>query len=61
MTCVEIFELRAKHAWPPTVRVFASWPEAYATLAQDIGVPVVDVQQAAVAVQGMVEEIDAAI
>ena len=33
--CVEIFQLRAKHPWPPTVTVFERWPEQYAALAAD--------------------------
>lgn len=58
--CVEIFELRARHAWPPTVTVFASWPGPCAALARDIGFAVVDVHQAAAAVQGLVGGINTA-
>lgn len=56
--CIEIFELRAKHAWPPTVAVFEAWRESFPREATDLGFPIEDVDQAATAVQDLVAEID---
>jgi hypothetical protein len=58
--CVEIFELRAKHSWPPTVRIFAGWPEQYAALAAELEFEPSDVDAAAAAVQELIDAIDAA-
>lgn len=54
----EIFELRGKHRWPPTVTIFDGWPEQYAALAAELDFPVTDVEEAAAAVQEMTDEID---
>lgn len=59
--CVEIFELRAKHSWPPTVTVFEGWPEQYAALASELDFEPSDVHAAASNVQRLVEAIDGAI
>jgi Nucleotidyl transferase AbiEii toxin, Type IV TA system len=58
--CVEIFGLRDKHAWPPHVTVFASWPEGFAAMAADIGFYTDDVDVAADALREFISEIDAA-
>ncbi len=58
--CMEIFALRAKHPWPPTVTIFTGWPEQYAALAAEIDFEIRDVNEAADAVQAIIEEIDAA-
>lgn len=58
--CEEIFALRAKHPWPPTVVVFDSWPDPYRALATDLSFPIPEVQEAADAVQSMVDRIAAA-
>lgn len=48
--CEELFGLRAMHTWPPSVTVFASWPEPYRALAAEMAFPINDVQKAADAV-----------
>jgi hypothetical protein len=58
--CIEIFQLRAKHSWPPTVIVFELWPELYAALAAQIDFDPSDVNQAAADVQALINAIDAA-
>ncbi len=35
--CVEIFNGRRRHEWPPTVRVWPSWPTLYAAAAANLG------------------------
>jgi hypothetical protein len=57
--CEEIFDLRGKHSWPPTVTVFDSWPEPYRALAEELQFPIMEVQDAARAVQAMIDRIHA--
>ena len=35
--CVEIFRLRAKHAWPPRITVPPEWRDGYRSLAHQLG------------------------
>lgn len=58
--CVEIFELRAAHPWPPTLSVEPSWPDVYAGLAVEIDFPIADVAEAAALLQALIDRIDAA-
>lgn len=58
--CVEIFELRVAHPWPPTLSVEPSWPEVYVGLAAEIDFPISDVAEAAARVQALIERIAAA-
>jgi hypothetical protein len=59
--CLEIFELRGTHSWPPTVTVFEGWPEPYAALAAELGYEVGDAGSAAARVGEFVDAIDAAV
>jgi hypothetical protein len=58
--CVEIFRLRAKHAWPPRITVLPDWPEGYRTLAEQLGFAPADVHRAAIDVQTIIARINAA-
>jgi hypothetical protein len=58
--CVETFELRATHPWPPAVAIRAGWAAAYAQLAVGAGFHVTDVEDAAERVRAFVAEIDRA-
>jgi hypothetical protein len=58
--CVEIFRLRAQHAWPPRITVLPEWAGGYQSLAQQLGFAPADVHQAAIDVQAIVARIDAA-
>jgi hypothetical protein len=58
--CVDTFESRAKHAWPPELVVYLSWPAAFAALATDQGFDITDVEEAARQVREMINGIDAA-
>ncbi len=49
--CVEVFEGRAKHPWPPTVTVQPSWAAGYRELADATVFSVVDVEEAAEAMR----------
>jgi hypothetical protein len=57
--CVEIFRLRAKHAWPPRIIVLPEWADGYQSLAQQLGFAPPNVHQAAIDVQAIVARIDA--
>jgi hypothetical protein len=58
--CVQVFELRSLHSWPPTVEVPASWAAPYGRLADDLDFVVRDVEHAADRVTEIVREIDEA-
>lgn len=59
--CVEIFRLRDKHPWPPSVTVLPEWPAIYAVeLAKTPGFTPAEVEQAAADVDRLVAEIDRA-
>ena len=57
--CVEIFRLRATHAWPPRITVLPDWPEGYRMLAEQLVFAPADVHQAAIDVQEIIARIDA--
>ena len=59
--CAEIFAVRNKHTWPPTVTVPEGWPAIYtAELASTPGFSPDDVHEAARAVKGLILRIDSA-
>lgn len=61
VACVEIFEARDMHAWPPEFVVPDSWTEPYRALAQETGFDIEDVYEAAEEVRASIAAIDAAI
>lgn len=58
--CVEIFGLRDKHSWPPTITIVLGWVEGYAELARKLDYEIEDVNDAARLVDDLIERIDAA-
>ena len=56
--CVEIFELRGKHAWPPIVTVWPSWADGFAAMARDVAFHTADVTVAADELLGFIAAID---
>jgi hypothetical protein len=58
--CIEIFRLRAKHAWPPRITVLPEWPDGYRSLAKQLDFAPANVHQAAADVQEIIARIDAA-
>jgi hypothetical protein len=58
--CIDTFETRAKHAWPPELVVYPSWPDSFAALAEEQGFAITDVQEAARQVREMIVRIDGA-
>ena len=59
--CIEIFDLRAGHTWPPTVGAMAGWAQPYRALATEIDFAITDVETAVTAVQRLVDEIAGAV
>jgi hypothetical protein len=57
--CIEIFNLRGTHAWPPTLTVEPNWPETYRELAAELDFPTKDIAEAITRVQGLIDEIRA--
>lgn len=58
--CVEIFDLRRKHAWPPEVTVYQSWRDPFAAMAGEIGFYTEDLDVAATDLRDFISEIDGA-
>jgi hypothetical protein len=53
--CIEIFELRGTHGWPPRIDARDHWPEPYRVMAESMSFPILDVHEAADAVQEMTD------
>ncbi|MGC9220861.1 MAG: nucleotidyl transferase AbiEii/AbiGii toxin family protein [Solirubrobacteraceae bacterium] len=58
--CVDIFNVRDKHAWPPTVTVYQGWRAPFAALARENGFTPEDVDEAAALLHQLIADIDAA-
>ncbi len=58
--CLDIFEVRAKHTWPPELVVPESWMRPYALLAGRLNFAVADVTAAAVEVRRFIAAIESA-
>ena len=58
--CIEVFEGRAKHSWPPDVTIPVSWDAGYRALAEATGFAVTEVSGAAAAVGALITRIDSA-
>jgi Nucleotidyl transferase AbiEii toxin, Type IV TA system len=55
--CIEIFELRGTHAWPPTLTAEPTWPETYRELAAELDFPTKDLDEAITHVQALIDRI----
>jgi hypothetical protein len=58
--CIDTFDARHLHAWPPDLEVPGNWAEPYAALAAEMDFPVKDVEDAAAQVREFIGEIDVA-
>jgi len=56
--CLDVFQARDKHAWPPALAVPASWAEPYSRLARELEFSINDVDEAAASVRDFISEID---
>jgi hypothetical protein len=56
--CVDIFTVRDKHTWPPTVTVYDSWRLPFAALARQNGFTPEDIDEAAAALTALIAAIE---
>jgi len=57
-TCIEVFDNRGTHAWPPELLVPDSWKAPYESDAQQLRFMLADVQEAAGEVRAFIAKID---
>jgi hypothetical protein len=57
--CIDIFEVRGKHTWPPDVTIYESWREPFSTLAEKNGFEPKDVNEAVERLRRLIADIDA--
>jgi hypothetical protein len=58
--CIEVFQTRETHPWPPLFTPPEHWVDGYARLAAEMGLRAADVHQAAFEVRGFLHWIDSA-
>lgn len=58
IACLDVFEARAQHAWPPAIAIPDSWHAGYRTMAEGVGFAVSEVTDAAAAVRQLLVRID---
>lgn len=58
--CVDTFDTRSVHAWPPEVTIYPSWPDAFAAMAADEDFEPAKVDEAVDQLRQMIARIDAA-
>ncbi len=58
--CIEIFDLRRTHSWPPTPTVEPTWPDTYRELAAELDFPTKNIDEAIARVQGLINRIQSA-
>ena len=55
--CIDIFRVREKHSWPPSVTVYSSWREPFAKLARDNGFTPEDIDEAVASLTALIADI----
>ena len=55
--CIEVFNLRGTHSWPPTLTAEPTWPDAYRELATELDFPTKDLDEAIGHVQALIYRI----
>jgi hypothetical protein len=58
--CVDVFTVRAKHKWPPVLDPPAFWDEPFASLAEEVKLPVRSFEDAVREAQSFIEDVEAA-
>jgi hypothetical protein len=56
--CVDIFTVRYKHTWPPTVTVYDSWRIPFAELARENGFTPESIDEAVAALTALIAAIE---
>jgi hypothetical protein len=58
--CADVFIVRAKHQWPPILEPPAFWEEPFASLAEEVELPVRSFEDAVEKAQSFIEAIERA-
>jgi hypothetical protein len=58
--CVDIFEVRGTHTWPPEVTIYESWREPFSALAEENSFEPEDIDEAVERLCQLIADIDAA-
>jgi hypothetical protein len=58
--CVETFRIRAKHKWPPTIKLPESWQAPFTRIASEIGLEITNLDVATDVLQQLVHKINRA-
>ena len=58
--CIEVFNGRAQHRWPPQVTIHDGWAHGYQRLAHETNFALIDVEEAADAIRTLIEKIQTA-
>lgn len=53
--CIEVFDLRGTHPWPPTLTIEPTWPDTYRQLAAELDFPTRDIAEASTCVQALID------
>jgi hypothetical protein len=56
--CIEVFELRGKQSWPPSLTVYGSWRDPFRAIASENGFDPTDLAEAAKQLDDFIREID---
>jgi Nucleotidyl transferase AbiEii toxin, Type IV TA system len=54
--CIEIFDLRGTHSWPPTLTIEPTWPDTYLGLVTELDFPTKDMTDAIARVQELIDK-----
>ena len=55
--CVEIFNLRSMHNWPPQLVIWPHWPQIWNAIVRADSFPIVDIEDAATRVRSLIDRI----
>jgi len=58
--CIETFQLRRTHPWPPTLTTQPAWRETYIGLAAELDFPTKDIAAAIARVQRLIDRTQSA-
>jgi Nucleotidyl transferase AbiEii toxin, Type IV TA system len=56
-TCERVFAARGTHPWPPPIEAPASWREPFRVLAEQVALPVTDIDEALLRVRAFLETV----
>lgn len=54
--CIQTFDMRRTHPWPPTLTIQPTWPDTYLALASELDFPTQDITEAIARVQALIDK-----